>query len=444
MNDDMANWFAQFGGSGDDFDFNKLIAQLQQAMASMAGTSDGKGIDWSYAKATARHVAASLGPDPAPSQRDQHDVAEADRLASLWLDQHVSFDALTRPAAAWSRAEWVENTMGAWRTIAEPIVTRIADALATSFGEQFSSAEGVPAELGQFGAMMAPMLRTSAGAMYTAQLAQAMGKISGVIVSGSEIGMQLLPAPQVVLLPTNVSGFSSGLGISDNDVRIYLAVREGARQRLFAHVGWLVPQMLALLEHYAREITIDVGAITSTIEVSDLSSLTPERLAELSEQLQGRLFSPTQSDLQLEILARLETLLALVEGWVDEVTATTVSRWMPHAANALSEVVRRRRATNSPAQQLFSALVGLELAPRRIRDAANLWAGLTRERGVAGRDAVWAHHDLMPSADDLDDPLRLLAPDQDTAAGDEMDVELAQLLEQAERERRDESGNADD
>ena len=166
---------------GDDFDFNKLIAQLQQAMASMAGTSDGKGIDWSYAKATARHVAASLGPDPAPSQRDQHDVAEADRLASLWLDQHVSFDALTRPAAAWSRAEWVENTMGAWRTIAEPIVTRIADALATSFGELFSSADGVPAELGLFGAMMAPMLRTSAGAMYTAQLAQAMGKISGVI-----------------------------------------------------------------------------------------------------------------------------------------------------------------------------------------------------------------------------------------------------------------------
>ena len=63
---------------------------------------------------------------------------------------------------------------------------------------------------------------------------------------------------------------------------------------------------------------------------------------------------------------------------------------------------------------------------------------------MAGRDAVWAHPDLMPSADDLDDPLRLLAPDQDTAAGDEMDVELAQLLEQAERERRDESGNADD
>ena len=92
---------------------------------------------------------------------------------------------------------------------------------------------------------------------------------------------------------------------------------------------------------------------------------------------------------------------------MDEATATTVSRWMPHAANALSEVVRRRRATNSPASAVFRA-GGSGAGSRRIRDAANLWAGLTRERGVAGRDAVWAHPDLMPSADDLDD-LRLLA-----------------------------------
>lgn len=444
MNDDMANWFAQFGGSGDDFDFKKLLAQLQQAMAPLVGGIDGKGIDWSNAKTTARQVTASLGPDPTPSQRDQQDVAQADRLASLWLDEHVDFGPLVTPPAAWSRAEWVEKTMGAWQTVAEPIVVQIADALAASFTEQFSATDELPAELGQFGAMMAPMLRTSAGAMYATQLSQAIGKISGQVVSGSEIGIQLLPAPQVVLLPTNVDAFSSGLGIPDEDVRIYLAVREGARQRLFAHVGWLAPQILALLEHYAREITIDVAAITSTIEVSDLGSLTPERLAELSEQLQGRLFSPDQTDEQREILGRLETLLALLEGWVDEVTAAAVDAWMPHTANALSEAVRRRRATASPAQQLFSALVGLDLSPRRIRDAANLWAGLTRERGVSGRDAIWAHPDLMPSTADLDDPLRLLAPDQATDVDDEMDIGLAQLLEQAERERRDESDESGD
>jgi hypothetical protein len=66
--------------------------------------------------------------------------------------------------------------------------------------------------------------------------------------------------------------------------------------------------------------------------------------------------------------------------------------------------VRRRRATGGPGEQTFASLVGLELRPRRLREAATLWRALLTARGLEGRDAVWAHPDLMPSADDLDDP----------------------------------------
>jgi hypothetical protein len=48
--------------------------------------------------------------------------------------------------------------------------------------------------------------------------------------------------------------------------------------------------------------------------------------------------------------------------------------------------------------------VGLELRPRRLREAATIWGGLTQARGVEGRDALWAHPDLLPTADDFDDP----------------------------------------
>ena len=48
--------------------------------------------------------------------------------------------------------------------------------------------------------------------------------------------------------------------------------------------------------------------------------------------------------------------------------------------------------------------MGLELRPRRLREAATLWASLKAERGVEGRDAVWKHPDLLPTAEDLDDP----------------------------------------
>ncbi len=66
--------------------------------------------------------------------------------------------------------------------------------------------------------------------------------------------------------------------------------------------------------------------------------------------------------------------------------------------------MRRRRASGGPAEQTFATLVGLELRPRRLRAAAELWRLLGEQRGIAGRDALWAHPDLVPTADDLDDP----------------------------------------
>ena len=73
-------------------------------------------------------------------------------------------------------------------------------------------------------------------------------------------------------------------------------------------------------------------------------------------------------------------------------------------AGALAEAIRRRRATGGPAERTFATLVGLELRPRRLREAAEIWRRLTDVRGSEGRDALWAHPDLMPTAEDFDDP----------------------------------------
>jgi putative hydrolase len=120
--------------------------------------------------------------------------------------------------------------------------------------------------------------------------------------------------------------------------------------------------------------------------------------------LTGGLFEPSDTPEQTAALRRLETLLALIEGWVDAVVQAAAGERMP-GADALREATRRRRATGGPAEQTFSTLVGLELRPRRLREAAALWWAVTQQRGVSGRDAIWAHPDLLPSAEDLDDPL---------------------------------------
>ena len=139
-----------------------------------------------------------------------------------------------------------------------------------------------------------------------------------------------------------------------------------------------------------------------------MRSVDPSSPEAVQEALQSGMFEPEDTPAQKAALARLETLLALVEGWVDAVV-TDAAQALP-SAQALRETVRRVRATGGPAEQTFATLVGLELRPRRLREAAELWTELRAARGVDGRDAVWEHAELLPTADDLDDPAGFARP----------------------------------
>ncbi len=182
-------------------------------------------------------------------------------------------------------------------------------------------------------------------------------------------------------------------------MRLYLALREAAHQRLFTHVPWLRQRLLDTVDAYARGINVDLSSIESAMQGID--PMNPEGL---QEALSGGLFAPQNTPEQQAALRRLETLLALVEGWVDAIVTAAAGERMP-GADALREASRRRRATGGPAEQTFATLVGLELRPRRLREAAALWWSVTEKRGISGRDALWSHPDLLPTADDLDDPL---------------------------------------
>jgi putative hydrolase len=101
------------------------------------------------------------------------------------------------------------------------------------------------------------------------------------------------------------------------------------------------------------------------------------------------------------------------------VVAAAASGRLPGQA-ALAETMRRRRASGGPAEQTFATLVGLQLRPRRLRDAATVWAAMGQQRGAAERDRLWSHPDLLPTSDDLDEPM-------DFVARQGMDDELSAL-----------------
>jgi putative hydrolase len=257
------------------------------------------------------------------------------------------------------------------------------------------------AMLGGLGGLggLTEMMRRIGGMMVGGQTGAAVGALADEVVSSTDVGLPLGPQGTAALIPPGVAGFGAGLSVDPDEIRLFLALREAAHHRLFGHVPWLRARLLGAVEDYARGITVDASALRDAIPQID-----PSNPDALNEALSGAaLFQPEDTPEQKAALARLETALALVEGWVSTVVAAAASDRLPQA-DALAEAIRRRRATGGPAERTFATLVGLELRPRRLREAADIWQGLTKERGVAGRDAVWAHPDLLPTADDFDDP----------------------------------------
>lgn len=433
----LAQLFAALGlGSPQGGDLASLLGDLQQTLSQFSsqmasfsqsgGESDGA--NWGFAKDIARKTVAAAGADPTPDSARQREVGEAVALANLWLDNAITFPQLPGDGVAWSRAEWVEHTFEIWQHLVGPIIASISQALVEVTKNNHDNDEPLQA-------MLQPMMKTAAAGMFGGQVGQAIGMIAMDVTSGTDVSLPVTPPPTVALLPTNVAAFAEGLDQPLSDVLIYLALREVARQRLFGAVGWLAPQMLALVEHYASQISIDPHGLESALE-DRLSSVGEPDLAKLEEvgrDFASRLFKPEKTSEQVEILGRLETLLALVEGWVEEVVTQAVSTLMPNAV-VLSEVLRRRRAAGGPTEQALRTLVGLEIRPRRVRDAVNLWAALRASGGIESRDGAWAHPDIFPTATDLDDPLGY-AEHGHQQEPDGMDAELARILEEGDTNR---------
>ena len=409
-------------GSGDNpFDMNAFGQALQQLgqMMQSAGAPGADGpVNWTVVEDVARKAVTSAG-DPSISDGQREAISSAVALAELWLDEVTTFPAAGSPTQAWSRSDWLVTTGPAWKRIVTPIAEHVTGAVAglTPDGtdlSQMSSDElnaalpaqlrdmmpdGIPPDFMQMLQPMMGMVQQLGAAAFAMQVGQALAALSDQVLSVSDIGIPLTETPQTAVLANNVASFSEGLEVSPSDALMYIALREAAHQRLFVHVPWLAARVLGAVEQYAQYMRVDSERLSEAMGGVDISN--PEALQEV---LAGGLLAPEDTPEQKAAVARLETLLACIEGWVDEVVSQASGDRLPTSA-ALTEAMRRRRAAGGPAERTFAALFGMELRPRALREAHTVFAAIRSQRGAEARDALWAHPDLLPTPDDLDDPL---------------------------------------
>lgn len=445
--DNFSEIFKQFSALG--LNINSLIASLTNSgsPASMAQLSH------DVIRDVSRKFLAARGELPVGTT-DIEEMRQALAIANTWVDAATTFPALptTRSAGrekiALSRKEWIDETLLGWQEIAAPLISGMSQGIekvikdvteqgsresdsGDSDGESKSEIKpefniagfSIPGMPGMPGlnfpqlspAQMAGAISGLISSLMSTQLGQTIGTLAATVTGANDVAIPLIShrshtasgggaTPQTFLIPQNVRQWGKDLEIPETEVHIFLALREVAAARLFANTPWLSAYINEAISSYGKGINIDIGAIQRQAEDA-LSSgeIDPGNPESVSHALSHGIFSPEQSPAQGRALEKLEMVLALIEGWIDDVVTRASGDRLPSLIK-LRETLQRRRATESPTEQLFASLIGLEVSPRRARECSLFWRRITELREIAGRDQLWEEAILLPTQASLADP----------------------------------------
>lgn len=422
---DNQNPFGGFG-SGGLGDMLNQFGQMLSGMGSSMNSPEGSGpVNYALAERIARQQIGKIEP---VREQDANAVTESVRLAELWLDDATILPTSDASVQTWNAEDYLTTTMPMWKRLVSPVAEHMNEA----------QLESLPEEARQMMGPMLQMMNQMSGMNFGMQLGNALGDLAAQSLTASDFGLPVAPAGTIAVLPKHLARISKDLNIGSQDVLVYICAREAARQRLFKHVPWLVERLVSSVEEYAVGLVIDTSHIEEATRSLNLESGDPAAIQEAMSQLQNMDLSPKISSRNAGAVTRLETLLALVEGWVEFVVTRAMGERIP-TTNALNEAWRRRRATGGSAEQAFSKVVGIEFAAPKVAEAMELWRRVDQAVGQQRRDAVWDHPDFLPAADDLDNPAQFIDSLLDTGEADGFDpiAEINRLEEMLKEQEKD-------
>lgn len=408
MQEQMKAQFEQLGINPAGFvnPFTTLFSQFGKANSGKDGEEV---LSITTARDTATKFVKVQGLKPLGT-KDVSVVENAFEISELWLNEATSFPASTHAPMAVSRMDWVLETMPGWHKTIEPLATGLSSAI-SDLMDQAMNAQAADPEQGQPPIeMITAMLRSFIGTMIATQLGQSIGTLATTVTGAHDVGLPLLDPARAIVIPENIENWAVDLEIAKSEVFIFHALREGAVARLFAHNPWLVSYIQSAVVEYGKGIHIDIDAIQRQAQEAfeGMQANMPEGAGEgeaISFALDNGIFTPEESPAQKSALLKLETVLALIDGWTDEVVSLAAGDRIP-SIEQLRESHRRRRASSSPAQQLFSSMLGLQVSPKLTREASAFWKKIREVKSVGERDQIWSG--LLPTADDLLDPEKFL------------------------------------
>ena len=402
--------------SNEPVDFAAMMEQMQQqiqeqfAQLGINGpgfTGSTEPLPKNIVRDTAKKFTTAQGSSPIGAN-DVAEIEQAFSIAELWLDEATFFPRSPNTGnVALARTDWIDTTLAGWQSSVEPLAIGFSAAIGELLNQaSFGEGEGPENPTDEQPQMQIPvgmisaLLNSFIGSLIATQLGQAIGGLAGTVTGAHDVGLPLLDSAYPTLVPQNIKEWATDLEIPMDEIRIFHALREAAVARLFSHNPWLVSYIRTAITDYGKGINIDMDAIQEQAQRAFESGngFDPSNPESFTIALNDGIFTPQESPAQKMALTKLETVLALIDGWSEEVVTLSAGDRLPNIA-ALQETLRRRRATSAPAQQLFSSMLGLQVSPRLAREATVFWKQVREMKDIESRDRIWSG--ILPTAEDL-------------------------------------------
>lgn len=385
-----------FGGGFDPKMFEQvpLFRELAKVMSWTGGP-----VNWDLARQTA---ASLVAPGAARSDRDQREFADAVRASELWLDQATGLPAIDGPVLALRPDEWAHQatTRAGLGTLVEPVAAGMSQAMSGGLPEQMQALDARPG----FGDALRQSMTAMGAMMYGVQVGTIAGHLAGQLMGTYDLGVPVLDARTVASVGDTANRFAADYDVEPAELRFWLALRESVFRRMYGGVEWLVPHLAGLLGEFAAAAEFSPDQL---MEQFGRAGIDPGNVESLSDALGGDEFTVEPTAAQQQVLARLQALVAFVEGYA-ELVIHNAGHDRLGALDRVEETMRRRRAERGPGERVLNQLIGLDLLPRQVREARAFCDAVVAARGQRGLDRVWQRPGRLPTAEDLADPSRWL------------------------------------
>ena len=399
-----------FGSRGEDDD---PLAGMAAAFGDFSRLLGG-GNQWETAAQIAVGIAGEGRSEPNVDPSERITIEGLARVAELQVAEFTG-QSWTAPMRVepLNRGQWARRFLEDHRGMLEGLAGSLGNGLTAQLkglGEEESDL-GTELEIPGLGAIGPGMMHQLMQMMGPMMLGMMAGSTAGHLAVRA-LGHYELPLPRpldrpLAMVLSNVDTFAGEWTLPVDDIRLWVCLSDAAHHQVLGipHVRRHIED---LVSEYTRSFSEDPEEIESQARELGLEDLIGDDLSDLSalQRLAGEpdlLLGAMRSARQRQLMPQLESIVAVVEGWVDHLL-DQVGAHLLEEYDRVTEALRRRRVEAGPQTRFVEQLLGLEMSQSTFDRGARFVDGIVQRSDRSKLAVLWNDPEHLPTTAEIDAP----------------------------------------